>query len=120
MPDFYYDHPRVPVPFGPPEPPPPPFHYQHTGIPSFLFPNDPQRMPALQQFLPQLQQVLRFAQTAAPYVKQYYPIVRQLPTFLKLLSAAPASGPVQTTGVHDYSEDVDDETWETPPPKLYV
>lgn len=88
-----------------------------------------QTMPALETLLPRVQQALRLAQTAAPYIKQYYPLVKQLPFFLKMLSAAPAStgspAPSKTSEFpyeldHDRGREEEEEKEMTPPPKLYV
>ncbi|MFD2704162.1 VrrA/YqfQ family protein [Salibacterium lacus] len=129
MSDFFHEYPHAPLTHHPPAPPPPPHRYPYAGgAPDALPQQFTQRMPALETLLPRVQQALRLAQTAAPYIKQYYPLVRQLPFFLKMLSAAPAStgsrAPSKTsqfpyeTSQHRDSEEEEKEM--TPPPKLYV
>ncbi|SFP21336.1 YqfQ-like protein [Salibacterium halotolerans] len=132
MPGFFHEYPRAPLPEHPPAPPSPPQRYPYAGgvpggFPGAVPPSITQRIPELQTLLPKVQQALRMAQTAAPYIKQYYPLVRQLPVFLKMLSAAPpSSGSASSKHAEPYSQEEkqewieDEDKGTTPAPKLYV
>ncbi|WP_026700321.1 VrrA/YqfQ family protein [Salibacterium aidingense] len=119
--------PRVPGPAADEFRQPFPFSYQ-PPVERSPFSPAPfiSQVPSLHTLLPQVQNMIRIAQTVAPYVKQYYPIVRQLPTLWKLLSAAPSTGfsegvledTEKTTNYDWNTADIDD--FDTPPPKLYI
>ncbi|MDQ0299730.1 hypothetical protein J2S78_002150 [Salibacterium salarium] len=89
------------------------------------FISQPSNVAAL---LPQIQRMVGIAQTVAPYVKQYYPLVRQLPALWSLLSSS-SSFDGGSPSVKNDDDDVNVDTSElktdayyseSPPPKLYI
>ncbi|MFB5662084.1 VrrA/YqfQ family protein [Alteribacillus sp. HJP-4] len=84
--------------------------------------------------MPQIQKMVGVAQTVTPMIRQYYPIVRQLPAIWKLLSASsalPALPKVPAVKESSWTEesikefDAEESFHEfspgkLPPPKLYV
>ncbi|WP_185819796.1 VrrA/YqfQ family protein [Salibacterium salarium] len=127
-----------PIPPAAPMPPPAPgvgFHDQ--SIP-FASPDEMARNPIfaaapyitqpsnLAAILPQIQRMIGIAQTVAPYVRQYYPIVKQLPALWSLLSTSSSSGETSTKDIvaddQFYKNENITESYDSefPPPKLYV
>ncbi|RSL34499.1 hypothetical protein D7Z54_04930 [Salibacterium salarium] len=87
------------------------------------FVSQPSKLAAL---LPQIQRMVGVAQTVAPYVKQYYPLVRQLPALWSLLSSSSSfdggSPSVKNDDVNVDTGELKTDAYysESPPPKLYI
>ncbi|WP_240376620.1 YqfQ family protein [Bacillus piscicola] len=130
-----------------PTPPPPfpahvagnvaPFTAQYGPAASSLASSVPSQSGMLTTILPSIQKFAGIAQTVTPMVRQYYPLVKQLPALWKMLSAAPsqneetlpeqsAANSTPSHSLKSTAEALPSESpssayfSEAPPPKLYV
>ncbi|MFB4164903.1 VrrA/YqfQ family protein [Alteribacillus sp. JSM 102045] len=105
-----------------------------------IFPSTAAQSGGLTTLLPSIQKMIGVAQTVTPMIRQYYPLVKQLPALWSMLSSSPPSSDAsnsttseeQSTDSFNDSADsnnlqIDDANdtdnayfSETPPPKLYI